>query len=105
MGGLGYGEVQNESPQDVPLWEAVCFELKATSAPDSRETSEGLGLGGLTQNRRLFKITPSDFSLRWGKFYLANTALLILQGPSEAPRALALTLGRDVLCTHFPSPS
>ena len=32
-------EVQNKSPQDVPLWFADCSELKATLATDSKETS------------------------------------------------------------------
>ncbi|XP_036121245.1 sorting nexin-1 isoform X1 [Molossus molossus] len=32
-------EVLNESPQDVPLWYADCFKLKATLASGSRETS------------------------------------------------------------------
>lgn len=34
--------VQDESPPDVPLWYAGCFELKAALASGSKETSAPL---------------------------------------------------------------
>ena len=41
MGGNGRASigVQNGSPQDLALWYADCFELKAISALGSRKTS------------------------------------------------------------------
>lgn len=35
----GFCAGQNESPQEVPLWYADCFALKATVAAGSREVS------------------------------------------------------------------
>ena len=102
--------VQNKSPQDLPQWYADYFELKATLATGSKETSAPIlppqlpgriWIRDLAHNKLLSEITSFDLYGRQTCFY-CRSALITPQWPLETPKVRYLIPGSGCLTPQSP---